>query len=45
MVVKCFKIDQDSNGKVKCDNEWNIIIKFVDVFIYIVFKKIFKVRL
>lgn len=45
MAAKRFKIDQDSNGKVKRDNERNTTTKLADALIYIVPKKIPKARL
>lgn len=45
MAAKRLKIDQDSNGKVKRDNERNTTIKLADALIYIVPKKIPKARL
>lgn len=45
MAAKRLKIDQDSNGKVKRDNERNTTTKLADALIYIVPKKIPKARL
>ena len=45
MAAKRFKIDQNSNGKVKRDNERNTTTKLADALIYIVPKKIPKARL
>ncbi|RMX56555.1 hypothetical protein pdam_00007227 [Pocillopora damicornis] len=45
MAAKRLKIDQDSNGKVKRDDERNTTTKLADALIYIVPKKIPKARL